>query len=327
MNTFPMSYSSDHDWKLQIIDSYIQGIKNPYVLIMGSSHSNQDINSELLQYNIRQKNPDIQVFNLAHSGGIPESNLFLLKHIIKNNRKPSLLIYDFSTPWLFNKSYLTRSDTVPQLFSNSYLGKCKNVTKTYFFNKINCFLLENIYSYRFLINIKNTIISLPQYIINPKTSFTFTDFGQPSRGGWIPLYLHTSQSVFDSFYSPTGVNYYQRKKDIQIQFDNFKWTNTSMRSFLRYTSSEQIPVLVIWFPEYKTKKDYYVEFKVPVSIFENEFASYNNIPYISSLDLRNKYSDQKYFADYEHLNTTGATKLTEDLSEILINEEVYQFKN
>lgn len=320
-----MSYSSDHDWKLQIIDSYVQGIKNPYILVMGSSHSNQNINSELLQYNLREKNSDIHVFNLSHSGGIPESNLFLLKHVLKNNRKPSLLIYDFSTPWLFNQNYLNRSDTVPQLFNNSYTGKCKNVIIKDFFNKINCLLLEYLYSYRYYANIKNVISSAPQYLINPKTSFTFTDFGQPSRGGWIPLYLHTSKSVFDSFYSPSGANYSQRKKDIKIQFENFKWSNTSMRSFLEYASSRQIPILVVWFPEYITKKEYYVEFKVPVSIFEHEFAAYNNIPYVSSLDLRNLYSDQKYFADYEHLNTTGATKLTEDLSEILMSNNQYQF--
>ena len=75
----------DFDRRLEMV---IEGNVNKDIIILGSSRGQRNIDVQLLKDSLNTE----KVFNLSYSGSTPEFQEFVLDQLIKNNRKPKLII-------------------------------------------------------------------------------------------------------------------------------------------------------------------------------------------------------------------------------------------
>jgi len=313
-----LSYSVDLDWKSQIVGESLINRQSPYILAMGSSITNQNLNPELLQYELQKVNPELAVFNLAHSGGTVESNLYLLKKVLATSSKPLLIIYDYPVPWQFNGGYLSKPDSTLNHFYNYYTGRCLPSIKRDFSTRLECGVKKYSYLYRHWHDLPVILSKFPKLIFKPETNILFTDSGNISRNGWIPRYIHLSQNAFDSYYSPRGINFNQREKGIKYLFSDFSFDSSHFEKLVKFSQAQQIPILIVWYPEHPLSLDYFKKYQVKRSLFNEYLTELEKKDQVDSLNLSDSLNSQRYYSDPDHLNTLGANKFTLTIAQYLI---------
>lgn len=319
LKPIPLSYSVDLDWKSQIIRDSLTNRQTPYVLAMGSSVTNQNLNPELLQYQLQQINPDLMVFNLAHSGGTTESNLYLLNKVLSTSIKPSLIVYDYAVPWQFNSGYLSKPDSTQSHFFNYYTGRCLANRSRDLATKFTCRFQKYSSLLRHWQDLPLIFKEIPNFLLRPRTDIVFTDSGNISRNGWIPRYIHLSESTFNSYYSTQGANFNQKEMGISYLFSDFKFDASPFEKFIEFTRNQNIPILIVWYPEHPFSLDYYVKYRVDRSIFRRYFKQLEKNNKANTLDLSHYLDSHENYSDPDHLNTLGANRITQIIANHIIH--------
>lgn len=311
---YPISGMGDVDAKKQMADEYINVPLNNMILVTGASSSNQDIYPELIDQKLQEHGIEGHIINFAHSGGLPETNLYILNDMLKSGSKPKLIIYDFTPPWIFNKTYLDTYSIITT-FHNSFAYNCLYKKPENLLKKLQCEVTDRIFLIKYRPYLKSFIQTSAANIFSPKIKYyTSSLIGSYSPKGWTPLYLHNTKENFNGVNSVTG----PQSEMLKYLYGNFEWSDEQMDLLTNFAQKNEIPLLLIWMPEHPIKKDYYEYFDVSEKKFTDKFVYYKTLPYIQTLDLHEMPMQDNDFADYGHLNPSGAVSISNYLSDYLI---------
>jgi hypothetical protein len=262
----------DFDRRLEMV---IEGNVNKDIIILGSSRGQRNIDVQLLKDSLNTE----KVFNLSYSGSTPEFQEFVLDQLIKNNRKPKLIIKllddDFE---LMNKD----------LNGNPKEFRIDRLLRLVKYKEIREELIQQggkseILSQLFVLHLLN------------RTNFNFRTKGivdtingaKPTNGHDLSLdWQYLSHSSYDK----------SKEQELQIK---------SLISLQERCINNDIELIFATAPVYRETNETWVVRMKQLSLPSTMF-------YLHNLNEK-AYKEKDNFADYSHLNYKGAVTYTQEI--------------
>ena len=265
------------DKRLELL---MEGKINKEILIIGSSRAAENIIASQIEKETNQS-----AYNLGYPGSSIEFHSFLLKTLLKYNKKPKIIVLTIDNPseFLPEKTLNFRNDQLYPLVKYNYITqelidrKEKNVFSKFLYlariNKVNFDLTQR-----------------KQAVKNPL---------RPD--GSSPFLFKKSERKF-SYTNDNGK--YPVDKEIK----------TRLKSFLEFQNTcknNNIQLVLCYTPNFKSFNTNFEKRMQQISLKENFTFIYDT--------TNTKYKNIDYFYDESHLNYTGAKMFTSEISSYINN--------
>jgi hypothetical protein len=283
--------------KLEIVSPKISNKKKPNTLIVGSSHAQFAISTEVIDKKLKSSS-----INLAYGGGANTGiQLTILKKLIsEKNVTPNLIIYGIDIFSLTEEPYYS-DKFIKYLFKES--NDITDLLKSNMF--FSYFKLYGRFIPRYINQIKTGNYAIPYF--NSDASLDLKMFNtyekyEISEGGWVKGY-----GLLNKLYIGHPEATFNLNQKAQYELD----------AYVDLCKINNITLVFIQIPEHdvclKWKKKY-----DDFDLWMNQFVSKHNLTY---WDFNNSQSfpttTDSLFFDSDHLNKTGAELFTLKLADKL----------
>lgn len=277
-----MTTASD---KLIQLNQIVKGNSdNVPILVFGSSHAHRGFNPE-------KSTLPYPVFNAAMKGTFFKSQLFLLKLLLKENKKPPLLIVEVS-PILTNTNlaeYFIRRPILPYLLAS-----------------------HPDYLYSELKNDPNSWVMFFQMIQK-----------------FHPVRSMLGEKKHDDYFTPLGFEprreLNSEEKNDTERFKRLTWNYAydyhfdykEAEKLIQKLQEENIPAVFVAYPMTPSLRDHLTELGV-LQKFQTALKTLKEKHHIDFIDATDWYNNNEHFYDGNHLTGSGANYFTQDLTPVLL---------
>lgn len=260
------------------LELMINGKMNKEIIVMGSSRGAYNIIAGQIE-----RETGKSTYNVSYPGSNIEFHVFLLKTLLKYNKKPEIIVLSVDNPYEFleSKSLTFRLDRLHPLVKYSYINQ--ELINQNDKSKLSWFL--------FLARIN-------------KNYLTFTEKKIPIENLMLPCgstplkdNLSNKNLVFDKKNEP-----YPITKEIDVKKEKFL-------EFQNICHQNKIKIIYCFAPNFRVYNPALQNRIKSMSVYDNHFFVYD------TTDL--KYKDKIYFFDKSHLNIKGAKIFTGELSKFI----------
>lgn len=265
----------EYDDRLELL---LNGKVNKELIIMGSSRGAYNIIGEQIE-----KETGKTAYNISYAGSNVQFHLFLLKTLLKFNKKPKTIILSLDNPYefLYVKSFDYRYDRLYPLAKYNYindelirLNDKSEISKFFYLGRLN------------------------------RSSFTFSKKMIPIESpilkcGSMPFSVESGKNNFE--FDNKIVRY-----PIEEELPNKR---KAFLEFQKICKENNIKLVYCFAPNFRVHNPALVDRITKMSLPENKVFVYD------TTDIR--YKNIEYFHDESHLNVRGAKLFTSELSKFI----------
>ncbi|WP_157492589.1 hypothetical protein [Flavobacterium sp. TAB 87] len=260
------------------LERIMEGKMNKDILIFGSSRAQHNLYSDAMQDSLK-----MSTFNLGYRGCNINFQLFILKSVLKYNKKPKIIVLtvDDFREFLPEKTLQFRYDKLYPLV------KYQEITKELICHKEISPFAVGLYCAR---------MNWEQ-LLEPKS---ITKYDNWTKAGTI--ILDFTADDFDKKYKKTKE--YDVEKELPDRLSAFK-------EFQNICKKEHIRLFVLVPPNYQIQNNVFIK-RVNDLLVDKNTVFYSKI--------HPSFIDANYFSDASHLNKKGAILYTDEIIYLLKNQ-------
>lgn len=265
----------EYDKRLELL---LNGKINKELIVMGSSRGAYNIIAEQIQ-----KETGKTAYNISYAGSNVQFHLFLLKTLLKFNKKPETIVLSLDNPYefLYVKSFDYRYDRLYPLAKYNY---------------INDELIR--------LNDKSKISKIFYLARLNRSSFTFSKKKMPAESpilecGSMPFSVESGKNDFE----------FDNKKVCYLVKEELQNKRKAFFDFQKICKENKIKLVYCFAPNFRIYNPALADRIKKMSLPENKVFVYD------TTDIR--YKNIEYFHDESHLNIKGARLFTSELSKFI----------
>lgn len=311
-----------YDRKLQLASQPVS--TNPLIFFLGDSITDFSIYPERLKANLADKGTAVEARNLGAPGATPNMNLLILKRAVKTGVKPDWVIYNLY-PRIFNRSFMqpaAEKNANNYVFEDSYLWRCTGGARQPLSGQMRCLLEKNLYLVRYRSFLKTEWDKLGETLLRPEKRQQFAPADFPERetspGGWAPGYAVYAQNQFAQKFRCSDLF----AQGIHQELGRFQWSTAFFDPFLKYCQDQRIRVLLVWLPEHPYMAHYYQINGLSHAGLAKQFNQYARQRKLTFVDFKATPLTGTDFLNLDHVNPSGAMKITDRMSALLLSPEI-----
>jgi hypothetical protein len=305
------TYSKEFDKKLFIAQTKSKA-KDGTIVFLGDSKINRGIYPELISQSLAEKRQlDLQVKNLALAAGTPDMALFMLKESVRSSGKPKLVVFNLN-PAFFKPEIRKQLKTTknPQFhLLKTHIGRCTFKPSTRIQDRLVCWLESKSYLLQYRNMFKKYLQDSVKAWQNPIRSIKrdLRPVQAPklevSPGGWSPLYPFMTNAEANTV------------KNIDIS----RWDESLVQPLVAYCKQDNIPLLLVWMPEYQTH--FVKNGRIVDTYFPTQFEQFADRSGARFLNLFTSEPRLEFYYNHNHLNAQGAIQISKKIAQILAGPE------
>ena len=308
-----------------LLANQIQNDKDPAVIFIGNSITNQGVYADLIQERLRQKGFKVKVLNLGTTGSCIQEKLQLLDAATSNSSGPRFIVFQVS-PAEFEEEFALISDPSAEFFA-SYVGKNSKFRpasmQKSFWDKAFDWLDQYSYLSRYRKHWCESLHYAINYVTNPEL---FRSRGplpnvhsQCSLKGWSPWYGFATEADLDMYTQTAFREFHTRTGRLPAQ--EWKWDCSRIEKMNSFCKEKNLPLTLLWLPELSDKTLLY-----KVKHFSPGLCVKRLSPWLASnnvgfLDWHDTDKEPTHFSTWNHHNALGATHNSETLAQWLANTQ------
>lgn len=295
--------------------------KEPAVIFIGNSISNQGIYADLVEERLRQKGLALKVVNLATTGSCIQEKLELLNAACTPKSGPRLVVFQISPAEL--EQELAQNSAPTSEFFNSYVGRNSKFRPASmplsFWDK--CFNSLDQYSYlsRYRKHWCQYLHSAINYITNPEASRSRGPIpyvhSQVSLAGWSPWYGFVSDQDLDRYTQTSWRDFTEKTGKLPTR--KWLWDFSNIEIMRDFCNAHKLPLTALWMPELADKTILYSGKNITPEECTAKVAPWLTLNNIDFIDLRKANLERTDFSTWNHHNALGAVHISEILAQRL----------